>query len=91
MSSIKIFFIIGKLLFAFSINNALAENPSKIIAAKVNNHIITAQDVLNGLNRLPEKIKEKPLSDIYPNIVNELINQHLIIERAYKEKIELNK
>ena len=91
MSRIKMFFIVVKILFTFSISEAVAEDPSKIIAAKVNNHIITAQDVLNGLNRLPEKIKEKPLSDIYPNIVNELINQHLIIERAYKEKIELKK
>jgi len=86
MSRIKMFFIVVKILFTFSISEAFAEDPSKIIAAKVNNHIITAQDVLNGLNRLPEKIKEKPLSDIYPNIVNELINQYLITERAYKEK-----
>ena len=64
MSSIKIFFIVGKLLFASSICNALAENPSKIIAAKVNDHIITAQDVLDALNRLPKKIKERPLSDL---------------------------
>ena len=91
MSRIKIFFIVVKILFIFSISEAIAGDPSKIIAAKVNNHVITAQDVLNGLNRLPEKIKEKPLSDIYPNIVNELINQHLITERAYKEKIYLNK
>ena len=90
MSSIKIFFIVGKLLFAFSICNALAENPSKIIAAKVNDHIITAQDVLDALNRLPKKIKERPLSDIYPNIVNELINQHLITKQAYKDKLDLN-
>ncbi len=91
MSSIKMFFILGKILLVFSINNALAENPSKIIAAKVNNHIITAQDVLNALKRLPNKIKEKPLSDIYPNIVNELINQHLITQQAYKDKLDLNK
>ena len=91
MSRIKMFFIVVKILFTFSISEAVAEDPSKIIAAKVNNHIITAQDVLNSLKRLPEKIKEKPLSDIYPNIVNELINQHLITERAYKEKIELKK
>ena len=90
MSSIKIFFIVGKILLAFSISNALAENPSKIIAAKVNDHIITAQDVLDALNRLPKKIKERPLSDIYPNIVNELINQHLITKQAYKDKLDLN-
>jgi hypothetical protein len=91
MSRIKIFFIVVKILFTFSISEAFAEDPSKIIAAKVNNHIITAQDVLNGLNKLPEKIKAKPLSDIYPNIVNEIINQHLITKQAYKEKIDLKK
>ena len=91
MSSIKTFFIVGKILLFFSFSMALAENPSKIIAAKVNNHIITAQDVLNALNRLPVKIKEKPLSDIYPNIVNELINQYLITKKAYKDKLDLNK
>ena len=89
MSCIKMFFIAVKILFAFPISYAMAEDPSKIIAAKVNNHVITAQDVLNSLNRLPQKIKEKPLSDIYPNIVNVLINQHLITKQAYKEKLEL--
>ena len=40
---------------------------------------------------MPEKIKEKPLSEIYPNIVNELINQHLIIKQAYKDKLDQQK
>ncbi len=91
MSSIKKFFIVVKIIFAFSTYDAIAEDPSEIIAAKVNEHIITAQDVLNALNRLPKKIKEQPLSDTYPNIVNELINQHLITKQAYKEKLDLNK
>ena len=73
MSRIKMFFIVVKILFTFSISEAVAEDPSKIIAAKVNNHIITAQDVLNALNRAPEKIKKKALSDIYPNNVKEMI------------------
>jgi peptidyl-prolyl cis-trans isomerase C len=80
-----------KILFVISITSAMAEDPNKVVAAKVNNFVITAQDVLNALNLLPEKIKEKPLSDIYPNIVNELINQHLITQQAYKEKFDLNK
>ena len=91
MSCIKMFFIVVKIIFAFTTFDAIAEDPSKIIAAKVNDHIITAQDVLNALNRLPKKIREKPLSDTYPNIVNELINQHLITKQAYKEKLDLNK
>ena len=91
MSCIKMFFIVVKILFVISISNAMAEDPSKIIAAKDNNHNITAKNVLNTLNKLPKKIKEKPLSDIYPNIVNELINQHLITKQAYKEKFHLNK
>lgn len=91
MSCIKIFFIVVKILFVVPMSMAVAEDPNKVIAAKVNNHVITAQDVLNALNLLPKKIKEKPLSDIYPNIVNELINQHLITEQAYKEKFDLNK
>ncbi len=91
MSSIKMFFVVGKILFTFSIGNSLAENPNKVIAAKINDHIITAQDVLDAMNRLPKKIKARPLSDIYPNIVNELINQHLITKQAYKDKLDLNK
>jgi len=91
MSCIKMFFIMVKILFVISITSAMAEDPNKVVAAKVNNFVITAQDVLNALNLLPEKIKEKPLSDIYPNIVNELINQHLITQQAYKEKFDLNK
>jgi len=46
---------------------------------------------LNATNRLPKKIKEKPLSEIYPNIVNELINQHLITKQAYKDKLDQKK
>ena len=80
-----------KILFVIPISGAMAEDPNKVIAAKVNNHVITAQDVLNALNLLPEKIKEKPLPDLYPNIVNELINQHLITKQAYKEKFDQNK
>jgi peptidyl-prolyl cis-trans isomerase C len=70
---------------------ALAENPKNIIAANVNEYIITAQDVLDAYGRLPSKLKEKPLPELYPNIINELINQHLITEQAYKEKLDLNK
>ena len=91
MSCIKMFFVVVKIIFAFLTYDAIAEDPSKIIAAKVNDHIITAQDVLNALNRLPKKIKEKSLSDIYPDIINELINQYLITEQAYKDKLDLNK
>ena len=91
MSCIKMFFLVVKILFVISIGSAMAADPNKVIAAKVNNHVITAQDVLNALNLLPQKIREKPLSDIYPNIVNELINQHLITKQAYKEKFDLNK
>ena len=91
MSCFKIFFIFTKLIFILSSNIALAKDPSKITAAKVNDHIITAQDVLNALQKLPPKIKEKPLPSLYPNIVNELINQHLITKQAYKEKLDLNK
>ena len=91
MSCFKIFFIFIKLIIILSSNIALAKDPSKITAAKVNDHIITAQDVLNALQKLPKKIKEKPLPSLYPNIVNELINQHLITKQAYKEKLDLNK
>ena len=91
MSCIKMFFIVVKIVFAFSTYNAIAEDPNKIIAAKVNDYTITAQDVLNTLNVLPKKIREKPLSETYPNIVNELINQHLITKQAYKEKLDLDK
>ena len=38
-----------------------------------------------------EKIKDKSLSEIYPNIVNELINEHLIIKQAYKDKLDQQK
>jgi parvulin-like peptidyl-prolyl isomerase len=38
-----------------------------------------------------KKIKEKSLSEIYPNVVNELINQHLITQQAYKDKLDQQK
>ena len=91
MPYFKTFFMSLKLFILLSTSLALAENPKNIIAANVNEHIITAQDVLDAYGRLPSKLKEKPLPELYPNIINELINQHLITEQAYKEKLDLNK
>tara|TARA_B110000091_G_scaffold214251_1_gene266629 strand:+ start:1619 stop:2458 length:840 start_codon:yes stop_codon:yes gene_type:complete len=91
MSCLKKTFIIIKLLFILLFNSAFAQDPNKVIAAQVNDHIISAKDVLMALEKLPSKIKEQPLPSLYPNIVNELINQHLIAQQAYKENLDKNK
>ncbi len=91
MSCFKIFFIFTKILLIIGLTKAIAKEPSEVIVAKVNNFIITAQDVLNATNNLPQKIREKPLSEIYPKIVNELINQHLITKKAYKANLDKQK
>ena len=91
MSCLKIIFILINFFLIITLPIANAKEPRQVTVATVDNHIITAQDVLNATNRLPEKIKEKPLSEIYPNIVNELINQHLIIKQAYKDKLDQQK
>tara|TARA_B100000575_G_C23088294_1_gene627330 strand:+ start:155 stop:994 length:840 start_codon:yes stop_codon:yes gene_type:complete len=91
MSCFKIIFIITKFLLIITLSNAKAKEPKQVTVATVDNHTITAQDVLNATNRLPQKIKEKPLSEIYPKIVNELINQHLLTEQAYKDKLDQKK
>ena len=91
MSCFKKTFITIKLILFISLNTAFAQDPDTIIAAKVNDHIISAKDVLIALEKLPEKIKERPLPSIYPKLINELINQHLIAQQAYKEKLDQNK
>ena len=91
MSCLKIIFILSNLFLIITLPIANAKEPRQVTVAIVDNHIITAQDVLNATDRLPKKIKEKPLSEIYPNIVNELINQHLIIKQAYKDKLDQQK
>ena len=90
MSSIIRNFLVFNIIFILSTAKLLAKDLNKIIAAKVNNHIISAQDVLNAVNTLPENVKTKPLSEIYPRIINELINKHLITKRAYNEKLDLD-
>jgi len=90
MSSIIRNFLVFNIIFILSIADLLAKDLNKIVAAKVNNHIISAQDVLNAVNTLPENVKTKPLSEIYPRIINELINKHLITKRAYNEKLDLD-
>jgi peptidyl-prolyl cis-trans isomerase C len=80
-----------KFFLAITLSIANAKEPRQVTVATVDNHIITAQDVLNATNRLPKKIKEKSLSEIYPNVVNELINQHLITQQAYKDKLDQQK
>ena len=91
MSCFKIIIILTKIFFIISITKAIAKEPYEVVVAKVNNHIITAQDILNATNRLPQKTKSKPLSEIYPKIVNELINEHLITKKAYKDKLDQKK
>ena len=91
MSCFKKTFITIKLILFISLNTAFAQDPDTIIAAKVNNHIISAKDILIALEKLPEKIKEQPLPSIYPKLINELINQHLIAQQGYKEKLDQNK
>ena len=88
MSCFKIIFIITNFFFVITSFIVNAKEPKQVTVATVDNYIITAQDVLYATNRLPKKIKEKPLSEIYPNIVNELINQHLITKQAYKDKLD---
>ena len=85
MSCLKIIFILTNFFLAITLPIANAKEPRQVTVATVDNHIITAQDVLDATNRLPKKVKEKSLSEIYPNVVNELINQHLIIKQAYKD------
>lgn len=91
MSCFKIIFILTNFFLFITLPIAKAKEPKQVTVAKVDNHIITAQDVLNATNRLPKKFKDKPLSEIYPNIVNELINQHLITKQAYKDKLDQQK
>ena len=90
MSSIIRNFLVFNIIFILSTADLLAKDLNKIVAAKVNNHIISAEDVLNAVNTLPENVKTKPLSEIYPRIINELINKHLITKRAYNEKLDLD-
>ena len=90
MSSIIRNFLVFNIIFILSTAKLLAKDLNKIVAAKVNNHIISAEDVLNAVNTLPENVKTKPLSEIYPRIINELINKHLITKRAYNEKLDLD-
>lgn len=90
MSSFKTFFLVAKIILVLSIKSVSAKEPSSIVAAKINNHVISAQDVLNAINTLPQNVKKRPLPEIYPRIVNELINQYLITKRAYEEKIDLD-
>lgn len=90
MSSIIRNFLVFNIILILSTAELLAKDLNKIVAAKVNNHIISAEDVLNAVNTLPENVKTKPLSEIYPRIINELINKHLITKRAYNEKLDLD-
>ena len=90
MPSFKIIFLVAKIILTLSITAASAKDLNNIVAAKVNNYIISAQDVLNVINTLPQNIKKKPLPEIYPRVVNELINQYLITKQAYNEKLDLD-
>ena len=69
MSSIIRNFLVFNIIFILSTAELLAKDLNKIVAAKVNNHIISAQDVLNAVNTLPENVKQNP----YPKFIQELL------------------
>ena len=52
------FFILTKILLIISYGHVMAKEPRQVTVATVDNHIITAQDVLNATNRLPKKLKK---------------------------------
>ena len=91
MSCFKIIFILTNIFLITTLPVAKAKEPKQVTVAAIDNYIITAQDVLDAANKLPKKIKEKPLSEIYPKIVNELINQHLVAQQAYIDKLHEQK
>ena len=47
--------------------------------------------MLIALEKLPEKIKEQPLPDLYPDIVKKIISEHLISKQAYIDNLDKNK
>ena len=55
MSCFKIFFIFTKIFLIVGLTKAIAKEPNQVIVAKIDNHEITAQDVLDASNRLPQK------------------------------------
>ena len=57
MSCLKIIFIITNIFLVVTLPIANAKEPRQVTVAIVDNHIITAQDVLNATNRLPKEIK----------------------------------
>ena len=91
MSCFKKNFIIIKAVLFITLNAAFAQEPDKIIAAKVNDYVISAKDVLIALEELPEKIREQPLPKLYPDLIKKIINQHLILKQAYKDNLDKNK
>ena len=91
MSCFKIIFILTNIFLITTLPVAKAKEPKQVTVATIDNYIITAKDVLDAANKLPKKIKEKPLSEIYPKIVNELINQHLVAQQAYIDKLHEQK
>ena len=58
MSSLKIIFILTNFFLIITLPIANAKEPREVTVATVDNYIITAQDVLNATNRLPEKLKK---------------------------------
>ena len=57
MSCFKIIFIFTNFFLIITLPIANAKKPDQVTVATVNNHIITAQDVLNATNRLPKTVK----------------------------------
>ena len=59
MSCFKIIFILTNFFLVITSFIVNAKEPKQVTVAIVDNHIITAQDVLNATNRLPKKNQRK--------------------------------
>lgn len=75
------FAVLGVPLFWGHVAQGVETDP---VVAMVNNHEVRLSDVENARNLLPSKMQGAPLRDVYPVLMESLINSRLAADKAVK-------
>ncbi len=75
---------------ASSPNAGAALPPGDPVIATVNNHPIRFSDVQNAAQELPAQLQQLPAQQLFPIIVNQLIDRQALLAAAKAEKLQNN-
>lgn len=78
--------VAGGFMLASEAGNA-KENPANPVIAVVNGEEIRRSDVQDFVSNLPQQFAQAPVEQIYPMVIDQIINGTLVFQKAEKAKL----